>query len=607
MLAIAIAAACVPTLLAADLYSASCSGSSGNFQCSLTRGVADGAAVTGRFYDEVNQTGWGRLFIASEAVGPHTAYAAGYLEGALTAKRIVQHLTNYKAYYNLEPLPQNIQEFVQTSDVWAREQIRQRNRTDDYWNQVAFMYDQMDGMLKGANDHLGTSQHLSLMDVLLLNLQGDVEDIQQAVDSTLRPNFADMNELEVELWQRKRSHCSALVKLVPDGSDLFAGHNMWWSYYAMLRIFKRYEFGSSKPIALSSYPGILASTDDFYQIGDLVVMETTNPNYNNELFALVTAKALPYWLRAMTANFLASSGPEWMEIFQRHNSGTYNNMWMVIDYSKFTPGKPLLLGTLTVGEQLPGYFHYEDQTKVLSYGYWPSYNKALYPETARLIGQDVMAEQRGPAFSYQQDVRAQIFRRDQGKIAKDEDVQRALRYNDYKRDPLARGNPCSQLACRGDLAQGPAASGNGAVDAKYTSSAHVRAGRTVVVSGPTHDDQPVFDWATAPASVRAVSHVGQPTRFDFDWVVMGADTGAAVEAWQSKQQPASQTLWPAGLEDLALALLASLACGSAVFLWRRFSKHATTAKGLGADSYHKLSPGGFGWKVLSPTERIVGA
>ena len=37
------------------------------------------------------------------------------------------------------------------------------------------------------------------------------------------------------------------------------------------------------------------------------------------------------------------------------------------------------------------------------------------------------------------------------------------------------------------------------------------------VAGPTHEAQPVFDWETAPASVRAIPHAGQPQRFDFQW------------------------------------------------------------------------------------------
>jgi hypothetical protein len=32
------------------------------------------------------------------------------------------------------------------------------------------------------------------------------------------------------------------------------------------------------------------------------------------------------------------------------------------------------------------------------------------------------------------------------------------------------------------------------------------------VSGPTHDQQPVFQWSTAPVSVSTTPHVGQPDR-----------------------------------------------------------------------------------------------
>merc|ERR1719229_1400222 len=228
----------------------------------------------------------------------------------------------------------------------------------------------------------------------------------------------------ISLWTQQHGHCTSIVKLLPNASDIFVGHNSWFGFHLMLRIFKRYEFGSRTPIAMPSYPGVLSSADDFYQVGELVVMETTLPNYNNELFSLIKPESLPFWIRAMAANQLATSGPEWMETFRRHNSGTYNNMWMVVDYSKFTPGKPLPEGVLTVGEQTPGYFHYEDQTRTLSYGYWPSYNAAVYPETARLIKQEAMAEERGDKFSYQLVERAQIFRRDQTRVASDEDMQR---------------------------------------------------------------------------------------------------------------------------------------------------------------------------------------
>ena len=86
-------------------------------------------------------------------------------------------------------------------------------------------------------------------------------------------------------------------------------------------------------------------------------METTNPNYNASSYDLVLPQSVLYWQRVMAANFLAATAPEWMRIASRHNSGTYNNMWMALDYKLFTPGRPLPDDTFWVGEQAPHWWH----------------------------------------------------------------------------------------------------------------------------------------------------------------------------------------------------------------------------------------------------------
>ena len=155
---------------------------------------------------------------------------------------------------------------------------------------------------------------------------------------------------------------------------------------------------------------------------------------------------------------MAVDGASWMETFGLHNSGTYNNMWMVVDYKKFTPGHVLPNGTLTVGEQVPGYWHYADQTAVLATGHWPSFNKAFYASTAQRSGQAAMVEAHGPAESWQLAKRAQLFRRDVGQLRSVPGIQRFLRQNRYQTDPISAGQPCDTIACRGDLdASSPAA------------------------------------------------------------------------------------------------------------------------------------------------------
>ena len=76
------------------------------------------------------------------------------------------------------------------------------------------------------------------------------------------------------------------------------------------------------------------SFDDWYQLSPsrLVVTETTIINANASLWAAVTPSAVSDWARNMAANRLAASGDDWMRTFSRYNSGTYNNMFSVVDY-----------------------------------------------------------------------------------------------------------------------------------------------------------------------------------------------------------------------------------------------------------------------------------
>jgi hypothetical protein len=55
----------------------------------------------------------------------------------------------------------------------------------------------------------------------------------------------------------------------------------------------------------------------------------------------------------------------------------------------------------------------------------------------------------------------------------------------------------------------------GATDAKLTSLGLLRNQTVLAVSGPTSDQQPVFDWTTTPLA--DCPHRGQPLRFDFAW------------------------------------------------------------------------------------------
>lgn len=222
-------------------------------------------------------------------------------------------------------------------------------------------------------EHHVTKDALTLQQLLLLNLGGDLEDISTVTEDAANAGDSDDDSLRATPIRRRsqlssrrnrdhqdqppfvfdRSHCTALIRLTED--DLFISQETWSSLQTMLRIFKMYDFpflesSSSnarrvvgRRVAFSSYGAVLNSGDDYYAIGHerefnkpeggLVNIETTIGNENQALSDMyISPLTVLEWQRNIIANRLASSGAEWSEIYAKFNSGTYNNQNMVLDY-----------------------------------------------------------------------------------------------------------------------------------------------------------------------------------------------------------------------------------------------------------------------------------
>merc|ERR1711915_1130081 len=97
-------------------------------------------------------------------------------------------------------------------------------------------------------------------------------------------------------------------------------------------------------MSFSSYPGVIYSGDDFtITSSGLTILETTIGNSNPDLWKFVRPHgSVLEGIRAVVATRLATGGKTWTSIFSKHNSGTYNNQWMVVDNKLFTPGMPSL-------------------------------------------------------------------------------------------------------------------------------------------------------------------------------------------------------------------------------------------------------------------------
>ncbi|KAJ0389958.1 hypothetical protein ATCC90586_010989 [Pythium insidiosum] len=205
-------------------------------------------------------------------------------------------------------------------------------------------------------------------------------------------------------------------------------------------------------VSMSSSPAALSSIDDWYLTdAGLGVLETTNGVFNEKLYDAVTPQAVPCWVRSVVATRLAADGPSWASTFANHNSGTYNNQWMVVDTKRFTPGHGFEANGFMVLEQLPGYIQVQDMSShINAVGYWASYNVPYFDTVYARSGylNASLSSNDSESWSYTNCSRARIFQRDAPTVSTIGDLKRLLRLNRWRSDPLSQGDPAHAIAAR---------------------------------------------------------------------------------------------------------------------------------------------------------------
>lgn len=303
------------------------------------------------------------------------AYAAGLLEGNVSAHRIYEFYVNvyrnlsYKSDGSSETyangngtrIPPNAHEYLKENEKWVWNMI-EKSPDCPYWHLVKLSKIQIFGLYAGQRD-AENGRNLSLHQIFLINYQQNIGDIVKYKTKSEKINKKFLES----------DHCSAFIKVTANNTDLLMAHTSFSLFNTMTRIWKLYDFHyhvndrSRKPlpvhaVSFSSYPATITSIDDFYQTSKgLVITETTNAVLEPKLYEMyLKPESLIEVYRVLVANRLSWDSEMWVKIFSALNDGTYCNQWMVVDYKKFTPGKPVPDKTFYVAEQIPGDVIYAD-------------------------------------------------------------------------------------------------------------------------------------------------------------------------------------------------------------------------------------------------------
>lgn len=152
-------------------------------------------------------------------------------------------------------------QFLRENYEWMKAQTDLHHETDDYWFTARGILHQLEGMLEGLKEgcpalrerkeaaavELSSLRYPTLLHLLLLNADGDLFQIADKFsefsrDSSRRPHEGAYdakggNSMRRRLLKhhrmkgsRRHEHCSAMIKLLPDGSDVVFGHSTWYDF-----------------------------------------------------------------------------------------------------------------------------------------------------------------------------------------------------------------------------------------------------------------------------------------------------------------------------------------------------------------------------------------
>mmetsp|Transcript_123390 Transcript_123390/g.356674 ORF Transcript_123390/g.356674 Transcript_123390/m.356674 type:complete len:676 (-) Transcript_123390:86-2113(-) len=544
----------------------------GNFVLRPVDSTGGASMAWGTFSDSLPDMGWSGLSMSTSDSGASSdgerMYAAGLVEGFLTANRIREFHHNSRALVEMNP--ENRESLPQLERALAKMVSELAGPEGDFTTQSGSNFDTQarlallqtwgvrDGYqlaIQNGVEAVAGMKPLSMVDMFILNSDGVIDELLSKYGSAgsgsllqrssargrAAPRSGSRKQEVAQNRHRRRSlgHCTGLVRLSEDKSDIFFGHTTWEPFSEMTRVWKVYDFplqgAAARKISFSSYPGCVSSTDDYYLMDSgLAITETTLSIPRQQEYP--SGGRWPDFLRIMGANRVASTGDEWARAMADSATGTYSSQWLILDYKRFTPGADLPAGTFTILEQAPGVDHIEDMSATLQRdGYWADFDRAYFDDVRERTGDASMVERskRSAKFAeaeiYSKDMtpRAQIARSTAKNVNSLAAMREEMSSNHGTHEPVDQPslrNPRYAISARDDLQDeqqnDPDGSPDGGVDAKVTNRCLFQQLAANALSGPSHTSLPAFRWTTADGSETwpGFPHEGLPNVADFSWV-----------------------------------------------------------------------------------------
>jgi len=195
------------------------------------------------------------------------AYHAGFIEGYLTAELMGMHWRNQIDQYcdNEVRYCTKLFKFLDKNLNVTQQKVKTMRNESSYWHHVGLVLEQLTGLQDGYNVKLWKHKPgKPRMDV----------DSKGLISLNLIPEFG---ELELALKRSNKpklreGSCSAIVKPLKNGKDLFVAHSTWAWYSMMLRVFKKYVLNYNKfPNSYSLIPGSISSFTSYPGIVKIIL------------------------------------------------------------------------------------------------------------------------------------------------------------------------------------------------------------------------------------------------------------------------------------------------------------------------------------------------